>query len=161
MKRFFTTTIGLLALCLATSAQAADDQKLELKDGKVKAGEGVGDELVGHDEGEGRIFFYAPGGVEWTFKVAEEGEYKLVLKASCDAAQNENAKFKLTVNGKADEKETTLKNTEAEEDTVTIKLKAGENKLHVAFTNDAYKEGEYDRNMYIHAATIKAAPAKK
>ncbi|MCD6051735.1 MAG: Ca-dependent carbohydrate-binding module xylan-binding, partial [Verrucomicrobia bacterium] len=50
---------------------------------------------------------------------------------------------------------------EAEEITVSVKLKAGENKLHVAFTNDTYKEGEYDRNMYIHAATIKAGKEKQ
>ncbi|HEY1174190.1 MAG TPA: carbohydrate-binding domain-containing protein [Verrucomicrobiae bacterium] len=156
MKRFLRTTMVLVAVCLATTVQAADDQKLELKDGKVKTGEGVGEELAGYDEGEGRIFFYAPAGVEFTFKVAEEGEHKLVIKASCDAAQNENAKFKLTVNGKEDEKETTLKNTEAEEVTVTVKLKAGENKVKIFFTNDAYKEGEYDRNMYIHAVTVKA-----
>jgi len=155
MKRFISSLIATACLAWAASAPAADDITLKLADAKVKPGEGVGEDLAGHNEGEEKIFFYAPGSAEWTFKVAEEGEYKLVLKASCDAAQNENAKFKLTVNGKADEKETTLKNTEPEEVTVTVKLKAGENKLNIAFTNDVYKEGEYDRNMYIHAATVK------
>ncbi len=156
MKRFLKTTLALLVLCLAASSQAADAQKLELKDGQVKTGEGVSADLAGYDENEGRIFFYAPGAAEWTFKVEAEGEYTLTVKASCDAAQNENAKFKLTINGKVDEKETTLKNTEAEDVTLTIKLKAGENKLSIAFTNDVYKEGEYDRNMYIHAVSVKA-----
>lgn len=156
MKRFLKTTMALVAVCMATSLQAADDQKLELKDGKIKTGEGVGSDLAGYDENESRIFFYAPAGVEFTFKVESEGEYKLVIKASCDAAQNENAKFKLTVNGKEDEKETTLKNTEAEDVTVTVKLKEGENKVKITFTNDVYKEGEFDRNMYIHAVTVKA-----
>jgi hypothetical protein len=161
MKRFLTLAVSLLALSLTTPSWAADEVKLKLEDGKVKSGEGVGEDLTGYDEGEGRIFFYAPGAAEWTFKVEKEGAYTLVVKASCDAAQDENAKFKLTVNGKADEKETTLKSTEPEDVKVAIKLKAGENKLSLAFTNDAYKEGEYDRNLYLHALTVKPAEKAK
>ena len=33
--------------------------------------------------------------------------------------------------------------------------KAGERKLTIEFTNDAYKEGEYDRNFFVHAVTLK------
>lgn len=156
MKHILAIGTALLAFALTGTIHAADDVKLKLEEGKVKAGEGVGTDLAGYDEIESRIFFYAPGEVEWTFKVETEGEYTLVVRASCDAAQNENAKFKLTVNGKAEEKETALKNTEAEDLSIRIKLKAGENKVGLAFTNDVYKEGEYDRNLYIHGATIKA-----
>lgn len=153
MKRFLG--LSLLTVCLATSAFAADEVKLKLEDGKIKPAEGVGSDLAGYDEGESRIFFYAPAGAEWKFKVEKAGEYTLVVRASCDAAQDENAKFKLTINGKEDEKDTTLKSADQEDITLTVKLKEGENTLGLTFTNDAYKEGEYDRNLYLHGLTIK------
>lgn len=161
MKRFVSTLLVTASLLAGMAAQAADDIKLKLTDAKVKGEEGVGADLVGYNDGEEKIFFYAPGSAEWTFKVETEGEYTLVVKASCDPAKNENAKFKLTINGKMDEKDTTLKNAEAEDLKVTVKLKAGENKLKITFTNDEYKENEYDRNMYVHAMTVKAKEAAK
>lgn len=161
MKRFLSTFIVTAAVLVSVAAQAADDIKLKLTDAKVKPGEGVGEDLVGYNDGEEKIFFFAPGSAEWTFKVEKEGEYTLVVKASCDPAKNENAKFKLTINGKTDEKDTTLKSADPDEVKVTVKLKAGENKLSIAFTNDEYKENEYDRNMYVHGMTVKAKEEKK
>jgi hypothetical protein len=161
MKRLVSTLLVTASLMAGMAVNAADDIKLKLTDAKIKGAEGVSADGVGYNDGEEKIFFYAPGDAAWTFKVETEGEYTLVVKASCDAAKNENAKFKLTVNGKTDEKDTALKNTEAEDIKVTIKLKAGENKLSIAFTNDEYKEGEYDRNLYIHAMTVKAKEVAK
>ncbi len=34
-------------------------------------------------------------------------------------------------------------------------IKAGEHKLAIQFTNDAYKENEYDRNLYIKTVSIR------
>ena len=34
-------------------------------------------------------------------------------------------------------------------------VKAGDRKLAIEFTNDAYKEGEYDRNLFIYGVTVK------
>ena len=37
---------------------------------------------------------------------------------------------------------------------LTSPLKAGEHKLTVEFTNDTYKEGEYDSNFYLHGVKL-------
>ena len=37
----------------------------------------------------------------------------------------------------------------------TTPAKMGERKLSIEFTNDVYKEGEYDRNFYVHEVTLK------
>jgi len=37
------------------------------------------------------------------------------------------------------------------------KAQAGEHKLVVEYTNDVYKENEYDRNFYLHGVTVKPA----
>ena len=36
-------------------------------------------------------------------------------------------------------------------------LKAGERKLAIEFTNDVFKEGEYDRNLYVHEVKLTKA----
>ena len=59
----------------------------------------------------------------------------------------------------AHDKEVTLTDTAEKEYTVTVKLEKGENKIVLTFTNDAYKENEYDRNLYVHG--VKFEPAKK
>ena len=35
------------------------------------------------------------------------------------------------------------------------KLTKGETTLSITYTNDVYKEGEYDRNLYLHAVSLK------
>ena len=115
--------------------------------------------LFGLNEDEGKLFYYSNGVAEAPFKVAKDGDYEIVLKASGDPAQNERAKFKVMVDGKEIGKETTLTADDAKEYTLTGALKAGEHKLSVEYTNDVYKENEFDRNFYLHAATVK--PAKK
>jgi hypothetical protein len=135
-----------------------EELKLELKSFKFKVPDGQAN-LFGHNEDDGKLFFYSNGTAESTFKVAKDGEYSIILKASGDPAMNERAKFKLTIDGKEVGKETVLTADEAKDYTFTEKLKAGEHKLAVEYTNDVYKENEYDRNFYLHGATVK--PAKK
>jgi hypothetical protein len=67
---------------------------------------------------------------------------------------NVGAKFKLAVDGKPVGKET---ETEGEPKAYKFStpLKAGERRLAIEFTNDVYKEGEYDRNLYVHAVVLK------
>ena len=43
---------------------------------------------------------------------------------------------------------------EAKEYTFVAKMKKGNAKLSIAFTNDAYKENEFDRNLYIHKVKL-------
>jgi hypothetical protein len=35
-----------------------------------------------------------------------------------------------------------------------VKLKKGESNLSIKFTNDVYKENEYDRNLFVHGVKI-------
>jgi hypothetical protein len=154
MKRFSLTTIASLALLTALTVFAADALKLKLADCKFKTTTTSSD-LTGYNEGDEKLFFYAPGTGEWTFKLPDDGEYTILVKASCDPAQGMNAKFKLAMDGETVGEEVTLTSEGEKEYKLTAKLKAGERKLAITFTNDVYKEGEYDRNLYIHGVELK------
>lgn len=196
--------IACLACCvLAAPAVAAEPIKVKLEDFKFELPAGSPAELFGHNEGDSKLFFYAPGAAVATFKVPADGEYTLTLSASCDEGDGAKAKMRVQVGDKdakaakvdakkkpdadkkphaaADEKpeddkkptadskkaaktfaldkEITLTDTAEKEYTLTVKLKAGEQKIVLEFTNDAYKENEFDRNLYVHA--VKLEPAKK
>jgi hypothetical protein len=112
--------------------------------------------LFGYNEGEEKVFYYAGAAGETTVKLPADGDYELVVKASCDPALNERAKFKVALGGEAVGKETLLTDDLAKEYKFTLKGKAGEHKLSIEYTNDVYKEGEYDRNFYVHGVTLKA-----
>jgi hypothetical protein len=111
-------------------------------------------ELFGYDSGEDRLFFYTNGTGEAKVKAPDEGDYEIVVKASGDVALKEGAKFKLAVDGKQIGKETETAG-ESKDYKFSAPLKAGEHKLSIEFTNDVYKEGEYDRNLFVHAVTLK------
>lgn len=89
-------------------------------------------------------------------KPAKDGEFTVTINAACDSAKGERAKFKFTVDGALVGKETTLEADEAKDYTFTVKLKEGERTLGIEFTNDTYKEGEYDSNLYVHAVSLKS-----
>lgn len=153
----FLTALGIAALVsLNQGIVGAETEKIsvELKTFKFKVKEDQSS-LFGLNEDEGKLFYYANGIAEATIKVPADGEYEVVVKASCDSAQNERAKFKVAIGGEAVGKETLLTADEAKEYKLTAKLKAGEHKLSVEFTNDVYKENEYDRNFYVHAVTLR------
>src|SRR5262245_42142241 len=117
-------------------------------------------ELLGHAEDQGRLFFYIDGAAEAKVKLPADGDYAIVINAACDSALNEKAKFKLTIDGKLIDKETTLTSDDPKDYSFTTPLKAGERKLKIEFTNDAYKENEYDRNLYVHGVKIRRAEKK-
>src|ERR1700704_1769976 len=52
-------------------------------------------DLFGYEDGESRAFFYTNGLGEVTVSVPADGDYEIVITASCQAAKGENAKFKL------------------------------------------------------------------
>ena len=156
MKRFLLLAVlSVIGLGFTAGVQAADDIKLKLAEAKFKAGANTTTELVGHNnEGDGKIFYYAPGTAEWTFKTSAEGPFIILITASCDPAQKVNAWFKLTIDGKDVGEEVKLTSEGEKEYKLEARLAAGEHKLAITFTNDVYKEGEYDRNLYIHAVTL-------
>jgi hypothetical protein len=111
-------------------------------------------ELFGWDDGESRAFFYTNGLGEVTLNIPADGDYDVVVTASCQAAKGENAKFKLKVDGTQVGAETQLKSEDAKDYTLAATLKAGERKIGTEFTNDMYKEGEYDLNFYLHGLKV-------
>jgi hypothetical protein len=136
------------------SAAEGEAIKVDLKTFKFKVKEEAAT-LFGYNEDESRLFYYTGGIGETTVKIPADGEYELVIKASCQPALNERAKFKVTLDGQEVGKETLLTADEEKEYKLPVKTKAGERKLAIEFTNDAYKENEYDRNFYVHAVTLK------
>jgi hypothetical protein len=123
--------------------------------GKAEAGPEFKDraEHFGYDDGEQRLFWWSNGTGWVKVKAPADGEYEIRVTASCTAAQNEYAKFKLHVDGQV-AGEVTLMSEDAKEYKVSAKLAAGEHKLGLEFTNDAYKENEYDRNLYVNGVKL-------
>lgn len=111
-------------------------------------------ELFGYDDGESRAFFYTNGAGELGVKVPADGEYEIVVTASCTAANGQNAKFKLKVDGKVVGAETQLKSEEAKDYPFTTALQAGDRKIAAEFTNDLYKENEYDLNFFLNGLKL-------
>jgi hypothetical protein len=138
---------------LATAATEAKPITVDLKAFTFKVPEKQA-ELFGYDAGEDRLFFYTNGTGEAKVKVPDDGDYEIVVKASGDIALKEGAKFKLAVDGKQIGKETETTG-DPKEYKFSAPLKAGERKLSIEFTNDIFKEGEYDRNLFVHAVTLK------
>lgn len=138
-------------------AVAADAIKPDLKDFKCKA-KFEGENLVGYNDAESKLYFYTFGTATTDVKIPADGEYTITIEASCDEAQNEKAKLKLSVGDEVVAKEFELKQLGAKEYTFTAKLKKGDTKLVIEFLNDSFKENEYDRNLYVHM--VKLEPKK-
>lgn len=149
-------TLGLLLASGLPSALGGQGESItvDLKTFQFKVREAIVS-LFGYDEGESRLFYYTNGAGEALVKIPTDGPYEIVISASCQPAQNERAKFKVALDGAAVGQETLLTADEAKEYKLTADVKAGERKLVIEFTNDVYKENEYDRNLYIHAVTLK------
>lgn len=157
MTRHVVAFIAASAFCIASlpfAAAAEGEIKVDLATFKFKVPEEQAT-LFGYNEGEEKVFYYAAAAGETTVKLPADGDYELVIKASCDPALDERAKFKVALDGEAVGKETLLTDDLAKEYKFTFKGKAGEHKLTIEYTNDVYKEGEYDRNFYVHAVTLK------
>jgi len=143
-------TAGLVA--------AADAVTADLKSFKWKAAFEGGESLGGYDEGQDRFFFYTNGTATGEVTVPDDGEYKVTVEAACDEAKKVFAAFKLTVGDVVVAKEHFLKDTDQKPYTFTAKLKKGKQKLVIEFLNDEFKEGEYDRNLFVHS--VKLEPKK-
>jgi hypothetical protein len=147
---------GLLLAVGLGSAVAADGDaiKVDLKTFKFKVPDDRAS-LFGYDEGESKLFYYTGGPGEVTVKLPADGDYEIAIKASCQSALNERAKFKVTLDEQPVGKETLLTDDDEKEYKLTASGKAGDRKLVIEFTNDIYKEGEYDRNFFVHGVTVK------
>jgi hypothetical protein len=156
--RALASMVLFAGVCVGVAA-AADPIKIDLKDFKWKCKFDNGDALGGHDEGEGKLFFYTFGTHTATVKIPDDGEYTISVEASCTAAEKEMAKFKLTVGDVEVAKEFSLKEEAAKTYELPAKLKKGEQKLVIEFLNDKYKDGEYDLNLFVHGVKIEPKKA--
>lgn len=150
MKAFLSLMVASLVLFGCVYARPLEDTKVDLKAAKVTGVDGKESELVGYNEGDEKVFFYTNGKLTANTTVKEDGKYKLVVKASCDSANKERAKFTLSVAGKEVKKDFELTEDDAKEYSFDVEFKKGDTKIVVEFTNDKYKEGEYDLNMYVY-----------
>lgn len=150
---FRRTVLSLAAVAaVAGLASAAVLGKVELKDFTFK----TGGDLAGYNEGDGKLFFYVNDTAEAKVSVPSDGEYTITVEASCDAAQGENAKITLKVGDVEVKKDFQLTTPDQKAYTFTAKLKKGDPKLSIEFTNDKYKEGEYDLNLFVHGVKVEA-----
>jgi len=149
-------TVLVLGVSGVRSASAADGDaiKVDLRTFKFKVRDEIAN-LFGYDDGEGRLFYYASGPGEATVKLPADGEYEIVIRASCDPALNERAKFKVTLDEQPAGMETLLTDDDQKDYALKASAKAGERKLVIEFTNDAYKENEYDRNLFVYGVTVR------
>lgn len=134
---------------------AAEAVSVELKEFKLK---GAGDSADGVtlNEGDGKIAFYTEGTATATIKVPADGEYTITIEASGDEAEKVKAKMTIKVGDDTVKEDFELKQNEAKEYEFTAKLKKGEAKLSIAFTNDAFEENKFDRNLYVHKVKFEA-----
>jgi hypothetical protein len=148
--------VGSLIVTAALPVSAADDNLItvDLRAFKFKVRAEIVD-LFGYDDGEQRLFYYTAGAGETTIKLPADGEYEITVRASCDPALGERAKFKLALDGEPVGIETLLTDDDRKDYRLTATAKAGERTLSIAFTNDVYKEGEYDRNLFVYGVTLK------
>lgn len=141
-------------LAAGSVAWAADAIKVDLSQFKWKAAFDGGTDLGGYDENEGRFFFYTNGTMTGDVTVPEDGEYTVTVEAACSEAEKEFAKFKLSVGKVVVAKEHACTTEDKKAYTFTAKLEKGKQALVVEFLNDAFKEGEYDRNLFVTAVKI-------
>src|ERR1700733_5391856 len=82
--RFVSICAGvvvLLAWTVQLSAVTQQDAiKIDLKNFKFK-GQKDGVELLGYNEGEGKLFYYINGLAEATVKLPADGDYEITVKA--------------------------------------------------------------------------------
>ena len=156
-RRLFLTAVAVVVAGVGF-AVAADAISVELKDFKLKSDYANNDDGVTLNEGDGKIQFHSNGTAIATIKVSEAGEYDILIEASCDAAEKKNATMTVKVDDIVVKENLELPTVDAKMYTFTTKLKKGDVKLSIAFTNDVYKENEFDRNMYVHK--VKVDPKK-
>jgi hypothetical protein len=180
-RRMGIVTVGVLLgstlIALAAdekqTGNKSDEIKIALKDFKFKPPESVSDpdSVFVFDEDGDRLCFYTDGPTEAKFKVPSEGDWDFVIAAAGDTAtgvhlpaaggekiQDVHPNFQFGIDGKNVGKEITLKSDDKMDYKVTVPLKAGEHKVSIAFTNDTYKDGEYDSNLYLYG--VKLMPHK-
>jgi hypothetical protein len=143
---------GLIVISVCTVAVAAETIRLDPTDFKVASEAKSTEDLVKNDDG--KLSFYANGTATAKINVPSDGEFSIVVDASCNEAQKQKAKFTLKVGDTVVKENFELTTEDQKEYKFEVKLKKGETTLSLRFTNDAYKENEFDRNLFVHAVRV-------
>ncbi|MBG88690.1 MAG: hypothetical protein CMO80_17560 [Verrucomicrobiales bacterium] len=69
-------------------------------------------------------------------------------------AEGEFAGFKVQVDGKDGGKPVKLKTAKRDDYSIEVNLPKGKTTIAIAFTNDKYSEGAYDRNLFVHKVAL-------
>ena len=152
MFRFLAALLVLA--CGLGAVIAADEVKVDLKGFKFKSKFESTSDLGGYSEGDSRLYFYSFGTATGDVEIPDDGEYKITVEASCTEAMKEFAKFKLSVGDVVVAKEHACTGEEQKKYEFTAKLKKGKHPLAIEFLNDLYKDGEYDRNLFVYSVKI-------
>jgi endo-alpha-1,4-polygalactosaminidase (GH114 family) len=150
MSRWYIAPLFALAVVGVTGA--AEPIKFDLADFTLTSAVKGKDDLVKYENDT--ISFYANGSASAKLVVPADGDYVIVVDASCQAALKENAKFTLKVGETVIKEKFELTTENEKEYKFDAKLTKGETTLSIAYTNDVYKENEYDRNLFIHGVRI-------
>ena len=142
----------VLTVAFGAAAGAAEPIKLDLSLFKLTPAAKIPDELLKNENDT--ISFYAGGSAASKLTVPADGDYVIVVEASCTAALKENAKFTLKVGDTVVKEKFELTGEDQKEYKFDAKLTKGPTTLSITYTNDAYKENEYDRNLFIHAVRV-------
>ena len=152
-KSLLIAALALVPAFAFAAALLAEPIKVELKDFKVLTVDGKeAPDALGYSMDDNKLFYYTRGIGTATVKFPDDGDYTLVLEASCDKAKDELAKIKIKLGDKVVKEDFALTTDGAKEYKFEVTVKKGELKLSVEFLNDTYKEGEYDLNFYLHGA---------
>ena len=108
-----------------------------------------------YDRSASRLALYADGTAEGVVSVPADGDYEIVVSASGTAALGEYPQFVVLLDG-SPIGQTSLTTEASNNYRLRTPVTAGEHKLAIQFTNDAYKANEYDRDLYIDTITIRA-----
>ena len=115
-----------------------------------------------YDRATDRLALYGDGSAEGEVSVPADGNYEILISASGTAALGEYPQFVILLDG-TPIGQINLTIEASKNYQLRTPIKAGEHKLAIKFTNDAYKENEYDRNLYIQTISIRpvtsASPA--
>jgi hypothetical protein len=144
--------LSLAVLLMTALTAAAEPIKFDLSDFKLTPAAKGKDDLLKYENDV--ISFYTNGTAAAKLTVPADGEYVIVVDASCAAALKENAKFTLKVGDKAVKENFELTGEDQKEYKFDAKLAKGETTLSITYTNDVYKENEYDRNLFVHGVRV-------
>jgi len=148
----------VVVLAAGLCATAAEPIKFELARFKLEPAKKGGEDLVKYENDQ--LNFYTNGTATAKLTVPSDGDYVIVVDASCQSALKENAKLTLRVGDKAIKENFELTGEAQKEYKFDAKLTKGETTLGITYTNDVYKENEYDRNLFVHAVRVEKKEKK-